>query len=93
MADFRRARHEKGLSGSGRQLTAKLSRIPLGSVPDDHSGTYKNIIVERVDAMETTMAHMIRLSTEFGGQDRRTDSVSCSRVFLCPYTIPPPSAL
>ncbi|MCR5390727.1 MAG: ABC transporter ATP-binding protein/permease [Lachnospiraceae bacterium] len=47
------------LGGIRRQLTAKLSRIPLGAVLDDHSGTYKNIIVERVDAMETTMAHVI----------------------------------
>ncbi|MCR4868894.1 MAG: ABC transporter ATP-binding protein/permease [Lachnospiraceae bacterium] len=47
------------LGGIRKQLTAKLTRIPLGSVLDDHSGTYKNIIVERVDAMETTMAHII----------------------------------
>lgn len=47
------------LGGIRKQLTAKLSKIPLGSVLDDHSGTYKNIIVERVDAMETTMAHVI----------------------------------
>ncbi len=47
------------LGGIRTQLCAKLSRIPLGSVLSDNSGTYKNIIVERVDAMETTMAHMI----------------------------------
>ena len=47
------------LGGIRKQLTAKLSKIPLGSVLDDHSGTYKNIIVERVDSMETTMAHII----------------------------------
>ena len=47
------------LGGIRTQLCAKLSRIPLGSVLDDNSGTYKNIIVERVDSMETTMAHMI----------------------------------
>lgn len=40
-------------------LCAKLSKIPLGSVLDDNSGSYKNIIVERVDSMETTMAHII----------------------------------
>ena len=40
-------------------LCAKLSKIPLGSVLDDNSGSYKNIIVERVDAMETTLAHII----------------------------------
>ena len=40
-------------------LCAKLARIPLGSVLDDNSGSYKNIIVERVDSMETTLAHII----------------------------------
>ena len=42
-----------------RQLCDKLSKIPLGSVLSDNSGTYKNIIVERVDSMETTLAHII----------------------------------
>lgn len=41
------------------QLCEKLSKIPLGSVLDDNSGSYKNIIVERVDSMETTLAHII----------------------------------
>lgn len=40
-------------------LCAKLSKIPLGSVLDDNSGSYKNIIVERVDSTETTLAHII----------------------------------
>ena len=47
------------LGGIRRQLCTKLSKIPLGAVLDDNSGTYKNIIVERVDSMETTMAHII----------------------------------
>ena len=42
-----------------RQLCEKLSTIPLGSVLADNSGAYKNIIVERVDSMETTLAHII----------------------------------
>ncbi|MCR5032174.1 MAG: ABC transporter ATP-binding protein/permease [Lachnospiraceae bacterium] len=42
-----------------RRLTAKLSRMPLGDVLEDSSGTYKNIIVERVDSIETTLAHII----------------------------------
>ena len=42
-----------------RRLTKKLSRMPLGDVLDDASGSYKNIIVERVDAIETTLAHII----------------------------------
>ncbi len=42
-----------------RQLTKKLSRMPLGDVLDSSSGSYKNIIVERVDSIETTLAHII----------------------------------
>jgi ATP-binding cassette subfamily B protein len=42
-----------------KQVCEKLSTIPLGSVLDDNSGSYKNIIVERVDAMETTLAHIV----------------------------------
>ena len=33
--------------------------MPLGDVLAESSGTYKNIIVERVDSIETTLAHMI----------------------------------
>lgn len=47
------------LAGIRKQLCDKLSKIPLGSVLDDNSGTYKNIIVERVDSMETTLAHIV----------------------------------
>ena len=47
------------LAGIRKQLCEKLSKIPLGSVLDDNSGSYKNVIVERVDSMETTLAHMI----------------------------------
>ena len=47
------------LGGIRKQLCEKLSKIPLGSVLDDNSGSYKNIIVERVDSMETTLAHMV----------------------------------
>ncbi|CBK75906.1 ABC-type multidrug transport system, ATPase and permease components [Butyrivibrio fibrisolvens 16/4] len=47
------------LGGIRTQLCRKLSTIPLGSVLDDNSGTYKNIIVERVDSMETTLAHIV----------------------------------
>ncbi|MBQ9304658.1 ABC transporter ATP-binding protein, partial [Butyrivibrio sp.] len=47
------------LGGIRKQLCKKLSTIPLGSVLDDNSGSYKNIIVERVDSMETTLAHVV----------------------------------
>ncbi len=47
------------LGGIRTQLCEKLSKIPLGSVLDDNSGSYKNIIVERVDSMEKTLAHIV----------------------------------
>ena len=47
------------LANIRRRLTDKLSRIPLGSVLSQSSGTYKNIICERVDSVETTLAHII----------------------------------
>ena len=40
------------------QLLAKLPRLPLGSVMDTSSGKLKQIIVDQVDSMETTLAHL-----------------------------------
>ncbi|MCR5595967.1 MAG: ABC transporter ATP-binding protein/permease [Lachnospiraceae bacterium] len=42
-----------------RRLTKKLSLMPLGDVLEESSGSYKNIIIERVDSTETTLAHII----------------------------------
>ena len=42
-----------------KQCLDKLARVPLGYAKDTSSGTFKNIIVERVDSMETTLAHII----------------------------------
>ena len=42
-----------------KDLCDKLSRVPLGSVLDMPSGALKNIMVERIDSMETTLAHVI----------------------------------
>lgn len=42
-----------------KEALDKLARVPLGYVKDTGSGTFKNIIVERVDSIETTLAHMI----------------------------------
>ncbi len=47
------------LANIRRKLTGKLAKMPLGDVLEESSGTYKNIIVERVDSIETTLAHMI----------------------------------
>lgn len=40
-------------------LCDKLSRLPLGTVLDIPSGAMKNILVERVDSMEPTLAHVV----------------------------------
>lgn len=37
----------------------KLAKVPLGYVKDTSSGTFKNIIVERIDSIETTLAHIV----------------------------------
>lgn len=40
------------------KLLAKLPRLPLGTVMDTSSGKQKEIIVDQVDSMETTLAHL-----------------------------------
>ncbi len=42
-----------------KQGLAKLARMPLGDVQARGSGELKNILVERVDAIEPTLAHVI----------------------------------
>ena len=37
----------------------KLERMPLGEVQRRGSGELKNILVERIDSIETTLAHMV----------------------------------
>ena len=39
-------------------LLAKLPRLPLGTVMDTSSGKLKQTIVDQVDSMETTLAHL-----------------------------------
>lgn len=41
------------------ELSAKLFHMPLGNIMNIPSGKLKNIIVDQVDSMETTMAHII----------------------------------
>lgn len=46
--------------GNIRKRTCeKLSKLPLGYVLDTPSGSLKNVIVERVDSIETTLAHVV----------------------------------
>ncbi len=48
-----------GLIGSARKaLLKKLNSMPLGAVQDRSSGEYKNIICDRVDQIEPTLAHV-----------------------------------
>ncbi len=42
-----------------KALTAKLARVPMGTVLDTPSGQYKTTIVDRVEGMEPTLAHLI----------------------------------
>lgn len=46
------------------QLTKKLTRLPMGYLLDTPSGRLKNILVERVDSIEPTLAHVV---PEMGG--------------------------
>ncbi len=41
-----------------QKLLAKLPRLPLGTVMDMSSGKLKETIVDQVDGMETTLAHL-----------------------------------
>lgn len=41
------------------QMTAKLVRVPMGTILDTPSGQYKTTIVDRVEGMEPTFAHLI----------------------------------
>ena len=47
------------LANTRVRLLDKLAALPLGTVLDRSSGSYKNIIVERVDSIETTLAHLL----------------------------------
>lgn len=42
-----------------QRMLEKLPRLPLGTVIDTSSGKMKQIIVDQVDSMETTLAHLI----------------------------------
>ena len=40
-------------------ITEKLARVPMGTILDMPSGQYKTTIVDRVEGMESTFAHLI----------------------------------
>ena len=47
------------LTNIRKQGLSKLSRMPLGAVQAKGSGELKNILVERVDSIEPTLAHVL----------------------------------
>lgn len=47
------------LGGIRKRICDRLARVPLGTVMNMPSGALKNIIVERIDKMETTLAHIL----------------------------------
>ncbi len=42
-----------------QRVCDKLYKLPLGYVCDTPSGSIKNVIVERIDSIETTLAHIL----------------------------------
>ena len=42
-----------------KKLLLKLSRVPMGTILDTPSGQYKTTIVDRVEGMEPTLAHLL----------------------------------
>lgn len=42
-----------------RRIGKKLKRVPMGYVLDTPSGKFKNIMVEKVDSIEPTLAHVL----------------------------------
>lgn len=42
-----------------KRVCDKLAKVPLGLVKETPSGSLKNIIVERIDSIETTLAHIL----------------------------------
>ena len=47
------------LSELRKRCTEKLTRMPLGAVLSESSGALKNTLIERVDSIETTLAHIV----------------------------------
>ena len=42
-----------------KRCMEKLARMPLGTVLSESSGALKNTLVERIDSIETTLAHIV----------------------------------
>ena len=42
-----------------KRCTEKLTHMPLGAVLEQSSGALKNTLIERIDSIETTLAHIV----------------------------------
>ena len=42
-----------------KRCMEKLTRLPLGAVLEQSSGALKNTLIERIDSIETTLAHIV----------------------------------
>ena len=42
-----------------KRMCDKLTRLPLGTVLDMPSGSLKSTMIDRIDSMETTLAHIV----------------------------------
>ena len=42
-----------------KRCTEKLTHMPLGAVMEQSSGALKNTMIERIDSIETTLAHIV----------------------------------
>lgn len=47
------------LGGLRKAVLDKLNRVPLGYVKSQPSGNFKSVIVEKIDSLETTFAHIV----------------------------------
>lgn len=66
------------LANIRKRLCDKLAKVPLGKVKDTPSGALKNIIVERVDSIETTLAHV-------SSRNSHPNLLAALLLYLCIY--------
>ena len=65
-------------------ISKKLFKMPLGDVLSRSSGELKNIIVEQVDSMETSLAHLV---PEFTANLVGPNLYAYARLETCPFIL------
>lgn len=68
-----------------KRCMEKLTRMPLGTVLEQSSGALKNTLIERIDSIETTLAHMQMISQSRTAREIRsiTESECTRRSTIC----------